>query len=204
MKKVNTAKRHQNKDWVEVSQADPDRIQFAEARAQVEGHKADGIREFLVTPGNLPSDEDLLVKLAEARQARETIAQYVDPYAGNLAFRGQVFRELLRKAELDGPVAPPKHARFAVFLLPRAYQQIIFGDLEEQYPVWVTECGQRKATFLYWWQFLLSTAILAWPRMRRWRYLALGLLLLTPAATHFLPSGAAWTSLWTRLLQHLL
>jgi hypothetical protein len=79
---------------------------------------------------------------------------------------------------LDAQVRPPKHARFAIFLLPRAYQQIILGDLEEQYPKWIEECGRPKATFLYWWQFLLSTAVIIWPRVRLWRYAALVLLLL--------------------------
>lgn len=196
MKRKNPPKRRNTP--TEPSRKGSDRIQFAEARAQVEGQKADGIRETLANLSNLPSDNELMVKLAEARQprqVRETVVRYVDPYTNNV-----ILRELLRKAELDNPVAPPEHARFAVFLLPRAYQQIIFGDLEEQLPIWIEECGRRKATFLYWWQFLLSTAILAWPRTRRLRYVALGLLLLTPAATHFLPSGAVWT----RLLQHLL
>jgi hypothetical protein len=178
-----------------------DEIQFAEARAQVEGQKADVIRDMLGSVSNLPSDREMMVKIAEARQMRQTVVQYVDPYASNPLLRSQILRELLRKAELDGPVDAPKHARFAVFLLPRPYQQIIFGDLEEQYPVWISECGPRKAAFLYWWQFLLSTAIVAWPRTRRWKYL-LGLLLLPPAAAHFLTSGL-WSSVWTRVLQWL-
>jgi hypothetical protein len=71
------------------------------------------------------------------------------------ALRQRALHELLRKAALEVPARPPKHARFAVFLLPWPYRQVIFGDLEEQYPKWVEECGRSKATFLYWWQFLL-------------------------------------------------
>jgi hypothetical protein len=151
---------------------------MSEARAQVRGHQAEGVREEWAE-NTATSDTDLLVKLAEARYARETA------HRGNGAdrldwgvLRQQVLQELLRKAALEAPVRPPIHARFAVFLLPRAYQHIIVGDLEEQYPGWVEEYGRSRAVFLYWWQFLLSTAIIIWPRIRPWRYMAVVLWLL--------------------------
>lgn len=147
-------------------------IRVNEARAQVSGQKADGIREEW-GQNTITSDAELLLKIEEARYARETSASRLTDQMGWESSRRKAMQELLAKATLNTPVHPPKHARFAIFLLPRAYQHIIFGDLEEQYPTWVKECGRAKATFLYWWQFLLSTAVIGWPRIRVWRYAVL-------------------------------
>ena len=160
------------------------RVQVGEAQAQVNSQEAEGIKEQLAGKTTI-SDVELLIKLVEARYAKEGRRGYTVGYTGAMELeyernlqRSQAIRELLRKAALDGPLRPPKHARFAVFLLPHSYQHIIFGDLEEQYPQWVEECGESKARFLYWWQFLLSTAIIMWPRIRRWRYAAIVLVIL--------------------------
>jgi hypothetical protein len=146
-------------------------IRVSEARAQVGSQRAAGIRDEWAD-NTTTSDAELLLKTVEARYGRETYARLRADLGELDALRRQTLQELLRKAELDTPVRPPKHARFAVFLLPRAYQHIIFGDLEEQYPKWAEECGRSKATFLYWWQLVLSATVIMWPRIRIWRYLA--------------------------------
>jgi hypothetical protein len=143
-------------------------IRMSEARAQVISQEADAIKEGWADGA---ADRELLVKLAEARSARETSTVFLA--VDTASVRQKVLTELLRKASLETPVRPPKHARFAVFLLPRCYQHIIFGDLEELYPQWVEECGPSKAAFLYWWQFILSTLAIAWPKTRGLRYLAI-------------------------------
>jgi hypothetical protein len=154
-------------------------VSMSEALAQVESQEADGIKERW-SEGK--SDLDLLVKLAEARQA--TIAEGLRQPVDLLQYKQQqatALAEILKKAALEVPVQPPKHARFAVFLLPRSYQHIVFGDLEELYPVWLRECGPSKAAFLYWWQFVISTIHIAWPRTRKLRYLTVLICLLTRA-----------------------
>lgn len=149
-------------------------IRVGEARAQVSSQRAAGIKEEWAV-NTITSDAELLLKIVEARYGRETHARIRTERGEWDPLRRQALRELLRKAELDRPVRPPKHARFAAFLLPWAYQHIIFGDLEEQYPKWVEECGRPKATFLYWWQLVLSAIVMLWPRIRFWRYLVAAL-----------------------------
>jgi hypothetical protein len=141
---------------------------MSEAIAQVRSHQADAIRESW---NELWSDRDLLVKLAEARQAtsEESLPHPFDQVR-NGEERVAAVQEILRKAALEGPVQPPRHAKFAVFLFPKSYQHVIFGDLEELYPTWLKECGRSKAAFLYWWQLVISTIQIAWPRTRRLRY----------------------------------
>lgn len=152
---------------------------MSEAFAQVESQEADAIKEGWSEQN---SDLDLMVKLAEARQA--TIAEGLRRPVDLQQYRQRqvsALAEILKKAALEVPVQPPKHARFAVFLLPRSHQHIIFGDLEELYPVWLKECGPSKAAFLYWWQFAISTIRIAWPRTRKLRYLAALICIVTRA-----------------------
>ena len=157
-------------------------VRMGEALAQVNSHAADAIRAQSRTG---MSDRDLLVKIAEARQA--TTSHRMQDELRLTRLQKAALEEILRKAALEVPVRPPTHARFAIFLLPKSYQHIIFGDLEELYPIWSKECGPSKAAFLYWWQLAISTAQIAWPRTRKLRYVTTFVCLLARAlsSVHF-------------------
>jgi hypothetical protein len=127
------------------------RIRVNEARAQVSSQRAEGITEEWAT-NTTTTDAELLLKLVEARYARETSARDRTGQMEWDALRQRALHELLRKAALEVPARPPKDARFAVFCSHGPTGRLFS---EEQYPKWVEECGRSKATFLYWWQFLL-------------------------------------------------